>query len=477
MPESPGDPSNPPPAPGSEAGSTPQNNVARAPRANPASVYNPKDVPKGAPGASGMPPGFAEFMSWMQSMGTGGGAQEEALSGRALIPKEQKKFSRRVVDTSQPESATEEHAGPVESVHEAAPASATTAAGTAPRNAPPERFNVGRKRRPKEAPPRSPVTTILLQLLLFGLIVGSFFLGRATVPRGEAPAPGNPTARAGAAGTGTPNVLPPELQGKVVEALKAENESDFKRAETLLADVQRQGGQVYGLTYELAQLAYFQEDYPRVLLLLNQAIAKGEKVGAAYNLRGTLASRTSGIAKSLDDLKMSVQADPFEARQAFFTGEALRRMGMPQAAVEYLRLANYTLHEPLLEGFYNLKLDLALLDLGREKEFMDGMTAKLALNPPPLDTLFTAAGVELHRGNLAAAAGYLDRAHALATQEEMDLRLADYYFFGFSQDKELARFFASLKASAAPAKALPSATPAPTGGLGITPEPHPDQTF
>ena len=470
MSEPSGDPSNPPSAPPPEAGSTPQNNVTRAPRANPPSVYNPKDAPKAGPGSSGATPGFAEFMSWMQSMGGGGTAEPETPTGRALIPKEQKKFSRRPADPPPTGPAAAENAGPAVSNEEGASTSPAVGGGAAPRAAPPERFNPERKRRPKDAPPKSPVVVILVQLLLFGLIVGSFFLGRATVPRASAPAPvtvrtsGGPTQDAR-----TPGVLPPEWQAKVAEALKAESELNFKRAEALLQEVQRQGGPVYGLTHELALLAYFQGDIPRVLPLLNQSIAKGEEVGASYNLRGTLASRVDGISNGIDDLELSVKYDPFQSRNAFFTGEALRRMGKPQAAVDYLRLAIYTVREPLLEGYYRLKLDLALLDLGREKEFIDDLTAKLALNPPTVDTLFTAAAVEIRRGNASAAAGYLDRARSLTTREQMNLRLQDYYFYGFKEDKLLARFFASVKASSVPPRSLPAAVLSAPGGPTATP--------
>ena len=144
-------------------------------------------------------------------------------------------------------------------------------------------------------------------------------------------------------------------------------------------------------------------------------------------------------------------------------------MGKPQAAVDYLQMAIYALREPLLDGIYHLKLDLALLDLGREKEFIDDLTAKLTLNPPTIDTLFTAAAVELHRGNSAAAAGYLDRARA--TQEEMNIRLQDYYFRGFSQDKEIGRFFRSVNLGVPFPAAPPTASPSSAGSHGVTPVP------
>ena len=150
---------------------------------------------------------------------------------------------------------------------------------------------------------------------------------------------------------------------------------------------------------------------PRVVLLLNKSIAEGEQVAASYNLRGVLFNRQA-VDKGLSDLKLAAQLDPFDAKDAFFVGEALRRQGKPQAALEYLQQAVNRLDNPFEESFYQFKYRLALLEAGREQEFAPELTAKLALNPPPVDWLFTAAAVEIHRGNLPAAGADLDKAQA-----------------------------------------------------------------
>ena len=487
MSEPSGDAPNPPvdPSPASPSAPPPQNNVTRAPRANPPSVFNQKDAPPAPP--PGTPPGFAEFMTWMQSMGNAAPTEEDArAAGRALIPKEQKKFSRRSAEAtpgSPPTAGTE----PAPSAKEAEPGQ-PAARGPVPEkgNEPPrlptaELVAGERKRRSKDTPSRVTPTAVLLALLALVLIIGSFFLGRSTVP----PANGAPSAGPGAAGSvgsdTPPGVLPAALQAKLEAALEAENSADFKRAEGLLAEVVQGGGHVHGLTLHQAQLAFFEGEFPRVLPLLNQSIAQGEEVAACYNLRGVLSNRTGGPARGIADLELAAQLDPFDARFAFYIGEAFRRMGKPQAAAGYLQQALLRLREPLLEDFYTLKLRLALLDLGREREFADELTANLAMNPPSIDALFAAAAQELHRNNLPAAVPYLDRAQSLATPEQMSQRLRDYYFFGFSDRKELARFFEPIKAAVAQAKAtpVPTASPAlnlstgsaPTDGPGGSPAP------
>lgn len=449
-----------PPSAKPAAGSPPQNPVTRAPRANPPTVYNTKEAPAAPP--EGGPPGFAEFMAWMANI-SGGTPTTQAPAGRNLIPKEQKKFVRRTAEelqTAPPEGAVADE--PLrEGTFPAEPEAEKMSHARPSRDVPPERFEVERKRRPKDEP-RSSLALLLIQLGVFALIVGSFFLGRATVARVPAPArnaaPSEPSTSRGDSMAG---VLPPALQAKVDEALRAESNLELARAQTLLEEVRDAGGQVHGLTLQIAQMAYFRGNFPRVLSLLNESISRGEEVAACYNLRGTLANRTGGVTKGLDSFELAAKLDPFNARYAFFAGEAMRRTGKPLAAAGYLRQAVYRLREPLLESFYRLKVRLALLDLGQEKEFTGEMATQLALNPPSVDWLFTAAAVELHQGNAAAAAGYLDKAQTLTPQADMNLRLRDYYFYGFHDDKVLSRFFASINSETSrAAAAAPDKRPA-----------------
>lgn len=456
MPDSNGDPTqNQPPVPnkpGSE-GSLPSN-LTRAPRTNPPNVGSQKEPPT----AAAVPPGFAEFMTWMQSMGTGTGtAEEEAKAGRNLIPKEQKKFSRRGAESVK--TAVTPPEGEAVPGKPVAASTSTESTGEvndrstiAPplRNLPPDLLTAERKRRSKEGS-KGGTAALLMQILVFGLIVGSFFLGRATVPKGSTPTPLTaPAAPVTSANGQTAGLLPPELAAKVNEATAAEAEEQPQKAFDLLQSVKNAGGHVVGLNYHLALLAYGSGQFERVLPLVNQSIAEGEEVAACYNLRGTLSNRQGGVNAGLQDLVMATKIDPFSAHNAFFAGEAMRRQGKTQAAVTFLTQALNCLHEPLLESFYQLKLRLAQIEMGQEKEFTDEMAKQLALTPPSVDWLFTAAALEMRRGNFAAAAAQLDKAKSLATEREMAIRLRDYYFYGFAEQKELARFYEPLKRAIAP---------------------------
>ncbi len=458
MSESNGEPPSNPPASASEpaGGGLASNNVTRAPRANPPTIYNQKETPPET-----APPGFSEFMNLMKAMGANRAPTEEAAPvGRPLIPKEQKKFSRRTTEPVKPTEVPDNPAtttlAPPSSSSEA---TAEKPAPTAAPNVPADLLNIERKRRSKDTSPQSPGVRLALQGLVFALIVASFFVGRATVPK-AAPvavvAAGEPvTSKDGS----EPGLLPDNLLAKIDEALAAESAGDTRRANELLQSVKDGGAQVRGLDYHLALLNFSNGELARVLPQLNQSIAKGEEVAACYNLRGTLANRQGGVNRGIADLELASKIDPFNARYAFFLGEALRRRGQPQAALVALRQAYHRLREPALEGMYLLKIRLAELELGQAADFSAELAVRLAATPPPLDWVLTAAAVELHRGNMPAAAEYLEKAHNLVPERELLMRLRDFYFYGFSDRKELEKYFAPLKA----VPLLSSTAATPTG--------------
>ena len=438
----------------------PVNSLPKMSRANRSSGSNQKASPAATP-----PPGMAEFMEWMKTMSGGPVEEESAVVGRTLIPKEQKKFSRRTPGGGalpSPDLGSGSAGEPEAPNLMADPSADDENTGSAAAARPTLReMSLGeRKRRTMGQGPRGPAAVLLTQCLVFALLIGSFFLGRVTVSKQTAaPAAPAPTNGEGEKG---PVPLPPELAAKVDQANAAETVGDYKQARTLLEEVQQAGGRLNGLDFHLAELAYAANDWPAVLPLLNTSIAKGEKVADSYNLRGTLVGQRGGVAKGLADLQLASQLDPFNAKFAFFVGESLRRQGKPQAAQSYLHRALDRSSDLTEEEFYRLKLRLAQIESGQEQPFADELTANLALNPPPIDWLFTAAAQELHRGNVSAAAGYLTKARALYKPADMNTRLRDYYFYSFADNKELAPFFQSV--------GQPAPTPMVTASPSLVPD-------
>ena len=133
------------------------------------------------------------------------------------------------------------------------------------------------------------------------------------------------------------------------------------------------------------------------------------------------------------------------------------------------------LREPVLEAQYRLAIRLTQIELGQEQAFATEMASQLAENPPAPDWLLTAAAVELHRNNLAAAASYLDKASGLMDKELFNMRLRDYFFYSYRFEKSLARFYRPAASPAPAAAPAPSASPAAaaTPGMPALPEVSP----
>ena len=210
---------------------------------------------------------------------------------------------------------------------------------------------------------------------------------------------------------------------------------------------------------------------------------QGENLGDVYNMHATLPG-TIGLVRgvNMNDYETATKVDPFNARHFFFWGEALRRAGKDQAAIVHLQQAVDRLREPELEGLYRLKLRLAELEAGQEKDFADELARRLAAPNPEMDWLITAAAVEMHRGKFADAAGFLERAEQRGDAETFASRLRDYYLFQFQYEKELQRFYQRVPAVGPGGKAdapEPGGSPAPDAagppaiGLDVPPMPPP----
>ncbi len=305
------------------------------------------------------------------------------------------------------------------------------------------------------------------QLGALALLVGSFVLGRFSVSKVVVPpaAPAAPEV-VNSDGRVTTNLLSDANAALIDQAMAAEQNRDFKTAADLLGKVKASGEHVRGLTFQLAQLAVFEGDYVKALPLLNDALVEGENIGEVYNMRATLSAGRAGLTRGIgmNEYETSTKVDPFGARNFYYWGSALRRLGKEQAAIVRLKQAIDRLREPEEESLYRLTLRLAQIEAGQGKEFADDLAKQLALPNPSMDWLITAAAEEMHNGRFAAAAGYLDRASARGDSETFASRLRDYYLSQFRYEKELARFYPkgpSTKPATAMNPPAPVDSPAP----------------
>ena len=142
-------------------------------------MFNQKAAPPDA-----APPGFQEFTAWMKMLSGGTVAEDQTAAGRPLIPKDQKKFSRKTV-----EATPAGHPSPAEGEGVQPPTSPEKTAGTSPAKAAPPSSPLTPRTLERKRPKTSPLLALFTQCLVFVLLVGSFFLGRATVPKNLAAKP------------------------------------------------------------------------------------------------------------------------------------------------------------------------------------------------------------------------------------------------------------------------------------------------
>ena len=421
-----------------------------APRLHPVNAHHAADTPSPATSPS-PPPDLGDLLEWMRRNGLPVGTPASPAGtppvARGQLSKEHRKFHK--FDPEHPSLAPE---GDRPRVSES---SAREESGDPSERITAERQAYMRRLR-EQTPEQTPWLPVGLAVLVFLLVLGAFLLGHFTFPKMF------PTGHAAGSPPDAPvveskalNPLPGGIMEILDRAAVAETTQDYPQAIQLLETAQRGAGHIYGLNYRLASLCYKANQMPRVVPLLNLSINQGEEVAACYSLRGVLTNQYEATEHGPGDLEKATLLDPLNARYFFVWGEALRRADQPEQALVQLRRAVDRLQEPDLVGLYSLKLRLAQIALNDEDQFAAGMATELAQVPPPVDWLWTAAALELHRGHFPAAVDFLQRIRAAIGAQATARQLQDVFFAKYAHEKSLADFFEAADAAFAPAESTP----------------------
>jgi tetratricopeptide (TPR) repeat protein len=322
-----------------------------------------------------------------------------------------------------------------------------------------------------KAPPRSLLSSLAIQGFIVFLMGASFYLGRLTLPTNPA-TPAKKAAPIPAESDKAPDILSAPIMSLLDQAIAAENAGDAKKATALFDQARHDGGHIQGLDYQLAMLSYHSGDLPSALLMLNRSLAEGENAGQSYGLRGMIANR-KGPAKGLHDFEAGTQADPFDPTSFFYWGEALRRTGQPREALVHLLQASQRARSAAELATYQLKVRLTQIELGQDKEFAQELAAQMASSHPAPEWVLTAAALDMHREDYAAAAADLARAEQLMDRAALAQALRDYFFYSYADKPQLAALYAAILPplpKPAPAVITP-AEPLPTDIASLLPPP------
>ena len=398
------------------------------------------------------PPGFSAALEWLRLYGNLDAESSASLAGpaateqarRSLLPKDRRKFHKFDPEHPEPPTGLPDN---VSQSQERAPLSLTSpieepsALADHPHGITSEQLALMRRLR-QQPSEQGPWLAVGVAVGVFLLTATAFFVGHgmmfkllATGGVPEIPSP-KPIGEGGLSAVSSARVLP-----LLDRAMAAEAAKNYPAAIESLENARRGDEHLPGVNYRLASLYARSNDAAHAIPLLDRSIIEGEDVAASYSLRGELTNQYNRTDQSPGDLEKATLLEPFNARYFFVWGEALRRAGKSDRALEQLRRALDRLQEPALLGIYALKVRLTQLELGQEESFAAEMATQLKLAPPPVDWLLTAAGAEMHGGNFPAAAEDLGRVRALIGENETAAQLQDVFFRKFAHEEELEKFF------------------------------------
>lgn len=220
-----------------------------------------------------------------------------------------------------------------------------------------------------------------------------------------------------------------EAQKKLASAIRLQLERKYKESleayrEALLLD-----SSLKGVQYQMAVTAMNAGDEVAAKSYAYEAIGKSDSVVQAYNLLGMIAARSGDAATAEWAFERATIANPVDPMAYYNWSEVLRSRNEPRLAIAKLRSA---MQRNPGEPLYALKLRLAKVEAGDERDLLEEVDAQLKLNPPSADWLLTAAAIALNQGQFDEAVTLLNLARR---------SMQPILFLGIIQEDSLFRKF------------------------------------
>lgn len=214
----------------------------------------------------------------------------------------------------------------------------------------------------------------------------------------------------------------PEALASLQTAIQAQFQKDYSKAISAYEHARLLDPTLTGIDYQLAVIAFSQNQPDEARKYLAKSIAAKDGVAASHNLLGVIAGQNKDYDTSIAEFKQAIQISPQDANLHFNLSETYRESGQAGKAIAALNEAiKLSPHESL----YPFKLRLARIAAGQGRELESETASQLRESKPSGEWLLTAAAIALSRGAYSDAAILL--AHA---RESMD----PIRFFGLIQD-------------------------------------------
>ncbi len=230
--------------------------------------------------------------------------------------------------------------------------------------------------------------------------------------------------------------------GVLDRALAADQAGDLKLASKLLMELATAEPNLPGLTRYLASLETRAGNFSAAENGLLALDAAGREVHQVLYLRAFNVSRQRRFDDASKLLLSSLALDPLPADSHYQMAELLRRQGKLTDAVNVARQALLRVRpgSGVSRSTVALKLRLAQIEDGQTSEVEAALAEAMKSPPVAPEWMFTAAALDLQRGNVAAAAEWLGRARGILPRDEFIGWVDDYFFRQHSTAPELAAF-------------------------------------
>ena len=236
------------------------------------------------------------------------------------------------------------------------------------------------------------------------------------------------------------------------QALRAEKAGNLDAARQVWESAAAGQVRLPGADYRLAMLDIQQNDLAKLDIHLSDSLAAGEMMSSCYFVNAWFAGKRGNYVEVAKQISNAVRVEPFSAKYLFCWGEALRRAGKAQAAVDAITQALDRPAAPSDIELYTFKLRLARIQAGHDDAFDVEIASHLNKAPVGGDWLLLAAARDLDRAAFPAAAGHLRDAARVLTPDVFNLLVQDFAYQGYINRPEIAPL---LKVPLPPASTVP----------------------
>lgn len=192
-----------------------------------------------------------------------------------------------------------------------------------------------------------------------------------------------------------------------------------------------------GAEYRLAMLDIERQEYEAADIHLNNSLTAGEMLAPCYFVNAWFASRKTDFVGASKQFAHAARLEPFNARYLFCYGEALRRAGKAQAAIDVLGQALDRPGAPSDLELIEFKQRLAKVEFGQDEAFNKDLADHLAAAPVSGDWLLLAAAQDLVRGAYPAASAHLAQAAKVLPPHSFSVLIHDYLYQGYTNRVEI----------------------------------------